>query len=129
MRCTWPGNILGEEATLQVRSDRTKFGPWALAGGEPGSKTRNLIDGRPDLPAKFLRVFRKGEVYTLVQAGGGGYGPAFERDPERVAVDVREGKISLARAREVYGVVIDPGTLVLHPEATARLRAGAGQPA
>lgn len=115
--------ILGEEATLQVRSDRTKFAPWPLAGGLPGALTKNLLNDGQRLPAKFMRVFQKGEVYKLVQAGGGGYGPPLERDPEAVARDVREGKISLARAKEVYGVVIDPGTLVLHPEATARLRA------
>ena len=39
--------------------------------------------------------------------GGGGYGPALERDPERVLTDVIEEKISAERARDVYGVVID----------------------
>jgi N-methylhydantoinase B len=32
----------------------------------------------------------------------GGYGPPAERDPEAVARDVREGKVSPDRAREVY---------------------------
>ena len=41
--------------------------------------------------------------------GGGGYGPAWERDPERVLVDVIEEKISTERARDIYGVVIDTG--------------------
>ena len=35
--------------------------------------------------------------------GGGGYGPPEERDRELVARDVREGKVSAERAREVYG--------------------------
>ena len=39
--------------------------------------------------------------------GGGGYGPAWERDPEAVLRDVFEEKISAERARDVYGVVID----------------------
>jgi N-methylhydantoinase B len=39
--------------------------------------------------------------------GGGGYGPARERDPELVRQDVIEGKVSVERAREVYGVAID----------------------
>ena len=36
--------------------------------------------------------------------------------------DVVEGKISLGRAREVYGVVIDPETLTLDREGTLALR-------
>lgn len=117
--------VLGDEATLQVRSDRTKFAPWGLEGGHPGSLTRNILN--PDgearaLPAKFQRVFKKGDVYRLVQAGGGGYGLPLDREPESVAHDVREGKLSLERAKEVYGVVLDSGTLVLHPEATSALR-------
>ena len=39
--------------------------------------------------------------------GGGGYGPAWERDPVLVLVDVLEEKVSVERAREVYGVEID----------------------
>jgi N-methylhydantoinase B len=36
-------------------------------------------------------------------AGGGGYGPPTERDPEAVARDVAEGWVSRERAAEVYG--------------------------
>ena len=39
--------------------------------------------------------------------GGGGYGPPWERDPELVLGDVLEEKISVERAREVYGVELD----------------------
>jgi N-methylhydantoinase B len=35
--------------------------------------------------------------------GGGGYGPPEERERDAVARDVREGKVSRTRAREVYG--------------------------
>ena len=39
-------------------------------------------------------------------AGGGGYGDPLKRPIERVAEDVREGYVSAAHAREVYGVVL-----------------------
>jgi hypothetical protein len=42
-----------------------------------------------------------------------------------VAADVAQGKIAPARAREVYGVVVDPVTHVLDEAATAALRAAA----
>ena len=35
--------------------------------------------------------------------GGGGVGPARERDPEALARDVREGYVSPEAAREEYG--------------------------
>jgi len=35
---------------------------------------------------------------------GGGYGPPRERDPSLVRQDVRDGKVSSRRAREVRGV-------------------------
>jgi N-methylhydantoinase B len=42
-----------------------------------------------------------------IGAGGGGYGPPRERNPEAVADAVREGLLSRGRAEAVYGVVID----------------------
>ena len=52
----------------------------------------------------------------------GGYGDPFERDPELVRIDVIEGKISLERARKVYGVSIDPEQMTLKREETLALR-------
>ena len=38
--------------------------------------------------------------------GGGGWGNPIERNPEAVLTDVIEGKVSLKRAKDTYGVVI-----------------------
>jgi len=38
--------------------------------------------------------------------GGGGWGDPLEREPELVALDALEGKISARAAREAYGVVL-----------------------
>jgi N-methylhydantoinase B len=59
------------------------------------------------------------------QAGGGGYGNAFERLPASVAWDVKNDKVSLSAAREQYGVVIKPTSLEIDLEATEALRSGA----
>jgi N-methylhydantoinase B len=48
-----------------------------------------------------------GERIISFTAGGGGFGPPLEREPARVQHDVDEGWISPARAREIYGVVLD----------------------
>ncbi|MGH2871499.1 MAG: acetone carboxylase subunit gamma, partial [Solirubrobacteraceae bacterium] len=39
--------------------------------------------------------------------GGGGYGDPIDRDPEAVARDVAERLVSVAVARDIYGVVLD----------------------
>jgi N-methylhydantoinase B len=58
--------------------------------------------------------------------GGGGYGPAWQRDPELVVRDVREGKVSPERARGVYGVAIDTNAWTVDTDATRRLRQAMG---
>ena len=56
------------------------------------------------------------------QAGGGGYGDPFEREPDAVAHDVAEGYVSVEKAEEQYGVVIDPETGKVDAKATDVLR-------
>ncbi len=68
-----------------------------------------------------LQVQPGDRVYHKVH-GSGGYGEPYERDPALVVLDVAEGKISVERAREVYGVVIHPEHLTLDREGTLALR-------
>jgi len=42
----------------------------------------------------------------MEQAGGGGYGDPFERDPNAVLEDVLNGYVSIEAAARDYGVVI-----------------------
>ena len=56
------------------------------------------------LSAKCTIELEAGDVVSYRTCGGGGYGPPGERDPELVRRDVREGKVSAERARDVYGV-------------------------
>jgi N-methylhydantoinase B len=66
---------------------------------------------------------RPDDVYAVIWAAGAGFGDPFERDPRKVCDDVVDSRsVSVAAAREIYGVVIDTaGQLDL--DATARLRA------
>ena len=43
-----------------------------------------------------------------------------------VVEDVRQGFVSAAKAKDDYGVVLDPKTLVVDEAATAKLRSKAG---
>jgi N-methylhydantoinase B len=52
-----------------------------------------------------------GEVFAMTWQGGGGYGDPLTRDPDAVAHDVREQRVSTKAARAVYGVVIEGGAV------------------
>jgi N-methylhydantoinase B len=95
-------------------------------GGLPGAPTKHFKrerDGRlTDLPPQAFVELAEGERIVSVTAGGGGYGPPGERDPERVRHDVAEGWITPQRARDVYRVAFTPGLLVDEDE-TTQLRA------
>jgi N-methylhydantoinase B len=67
-------------------------------------------------------------ILRYLTNGGGGWGDPFERDPERVLRDVRDGYVSIEGAARDYGVVVegdpdeDPEGLTIDLEATADLR-------
>jgi N-methylhydantoinase B len=66
---------------------------------------------RPDGSIRELGVCEQiwveaGERIVSMSAGGGGFGAPFEREPAKVARDVRENWITAGRAAAVYGVVL-----------------------
>lgn len=99
--------------TVNIQVDRSHCPPWGLEGGlsGKGNEVALRVDGREitDLPnAKILtQRLKPGDALTVRAGGGGGFGPPTEREPERVAHDVRQGYVSLRIAHEVYGVVLD----------------------
>ena len=123
--------VLAEEATFQLRSDRTNFRPWGVDGGKPGTPTQNILNpGTPEeqeLPGKHLMTLKKGDLYRVIQAGAGGYGNPLDRDPQAVAEDVRQQKLTREYARWQYGVVLDvfrEPDMAATEELRDRLRAG-----
>jgi N-methylhydantoinase B len=89
-------------------ADRHKFRPWGIAGGKDGALGEFVLNpGTPDeqkLPSKGLSQLAAGDVISLRLPGAGGYGDPAQRDPELVARDVRQGKVSREAARAEYGV-------------------------
>lgn len=120
--------MLGDEATLIMRSDRRRFLPYALEGGAPGTPSWNFVNPGPQqrilpvMPMDPLRLGH-GDVFAHVSAGGAGRGDPLQRDPAAVLDDVIEERVTLAYAREVYGVVIDPAATEVDAAATAAQRA------
>ncbi|MFQ5522749.1 MAG: hydantoinase B/oxoprolinase family protein [Acidimicrobiia bacterium] len=121
--------ILGEEVKFTNLSERQKFAPFGLFGGESGALGATVIN--PDEPSerkvegKASLDLEYGDVVSFRLCGGGGYGDPTTRDPQAVARDVRLGLVSPEAAREHYAVVIaNDGTV--DGEATALLRDGSG---
>jgi N-methylhydantoinase B len=50
---------------------------------------------------------REGDVFVIVNGGGGGLGDPLLRDPGLVAKDVDDGYVGAELAKAVYGVVLD----------------------
>jgi N-methylhydantoinase B len=132
-----PGTCVTFAAGVRVPAGR------GLSGGHPGAATSNTIlrganvgelfaAGRiPSSAAeiscasvevqlpKMIRPLGEGEVLLGVQASGAGYGDPLRRDAGLVARDVREGLVSEAMARALYGVLLLEG----EPDAQATARA------
>jgi N-methylhydantoinase B/oxoprolinase/acetone carboxylase alpha subunit len=126
------------EGALSMETARTREGSPGVAGGERSDVQRQIKihpDGRREViggldergiwknPLLCAHPFAYGETFMFESTGGGGYGNALERDPRAVLEDVLDEYVSLAAARDRYGVVIEPRTMRIDEAATGRLRA------
>jgi N-methylhydantoinase B len=62
-----------EDCRLSVVSERRERAPEGAAGGAPGARGRNLLNGET-LPAKADVALEAGDVVTIETPGGGGWG-------------------------------------------------------
>jgi len=123
--CTREYQVL-EECMMPVRgtkgSLRSKVPPWGVFGGRPARVGTIWVNG-VEVPERSREVILKpGDVVRVDMNAGGGYGDPFDRDPEMVWGDVMDGYVTIQGARDDYGVVIDPATLMVDLTATRKLR-------
>jgi N-methylhydantoinase B len=114
-------------------ADRTEYPAPGLLGGGSGAKGEVMLGDGTRLHAKAMVDLKRGDVVHVNLPGGGGYGNAFERAPERVLRDVIEGYVAPEEAEKSYGVAVrftgKPDALVKLPrdwqideDKTARMR-------
>jgi N-methylhydantoinase B/oxoprolinase/acetone carboxylase alpha subunit len=120
---------------ITMNSDRNVIPAPGVFGGQPGMTNRltviregveRTVRERFDLPSpsKFTNIFlRKGDLLAFRLGGGGGYGDPLERAIDKVERDVLNGWVSIERARDDYGVVVDLETGKADRQRTADLRA------
>ena len=107
--------------SIAVQAGRFKYPPEGLFKAGAGAKAQFLINGQPGDPSG-LTLCQNGDVIQFHSAGGGGYGDPLARDPEAVEQDVFNGYVSIERAREDYGVAIDPARLKVDKVETQKIR-------
>ena len=100
-----------EDGLISFQDDRAHTFPWGVAGGRYGASSYKRLlraDGTAqDLPSKVENLpVRRGDKLVFSTAGAGGLGSPFDREPERVAKDVRAGLVTREAAAEQYGVVL-----------------------
>jgi N-methylhydantoinase B len=118
------------EARFSIRSAKHVIAPNGFAGGENGRTGDIWINPDTDqakrLPTRYADYpLQAGDVFRLDTPGGGGYGDPLARDADFVLRDVQEGDVSIAAAKERYGVVFGEagGGLVVDQAGTIERRA------
>ena len=107
--------------SIAVQAGRYIYPPEGIFGGKDGSKAKFLKNGKNADPSG-LTFCDPGDRISFVSAGGGGYGDPFERDPKLLERDVQYGYVSIEKAKQDYGVIIDPESLKLDLDSTLKLR-------
>jgi N-methylhydantoinase B len=110
--------IRGDRATVSLLAERHESQPYGLVGGDPGASGAAFLlsdagegerggGGGGDevaerLAAKVVRELDAGDVLSVRTPGGGGYGDPADRDESAIQRDIRLGKLTPERGREVY---------------------------
>lgn len=121
--------LRGEDLQVVTFGDGDEEPAFGLFGGTEGSL--NFIELRyPDGQVyrcntkDMIKNIPEETVYLQEAGGGGGYGDPLKRPIKKVKEEVRKGVISVKKARDLYGVALNPETLEIIEEETRELRAG-----
>jgi N-methylhydantoinase B len=122
--CTREYQLL-ENAAVRVRGKgemRSKFPPWGVLGGKAARTGSYAVNGEELAETVREAALKPGDIVRVNMNAGGGYGDPLERDPQLVLEDVLDGYVSIAGAKQDYGVIIRPDEPAVDRAATERLR-------
>jgi N-methylhydantoinase B len=85
---------IAEPFELLAAFDRIEHPPRGRHGGEAGAAGAVAIKDGRKLAGKGTQWVQPGERLVVMTPGGGGLGPAAERDADRLAIDLREERTS-----------------------------------
>ena len=113
------------DVTFTILSDRDKSGAWGIMGGNESRKAYYILNPQGEAKAMSSKTtldLKPGDTISYQTCGGGGYGPPEERDPSLVLKDVRDGKVSVERAKSIYRTVINLNNWSVNKSETDKLR-------
>jgi N-methylhydantoinase B len=87
-------SFAGEPCTVSVMTDRVDHPPRGLFGGGNGAPNVLRRSGGEPVDAKARTALMPGETIEIETAGGAGYGPATERDPQLIRSDLELGYVT-----------------------------------
>lgn len=114
--------FIGRAELIWMESSRTLEGSSGVNGGLHSARQKQLLKtkegtlktiGGLDEDGTFYPQmlggihFQPGESFVFESTGGGGWGDPFDRDPEKVAEDVRNDYVSEEQAADLYGVILN----------------------
>ena len=88
--------------TFSLTPDRITTRPQGFAGGHEAEVGTVRINGVPTYRFPAIEL-QPGDTVELELAGGGGFGPPEQREPERIRHDLRHEDLTPAAARDQYG--------------------------
>jgi len=84
--------------------ERVKFPARGRNGGAAGQRGALSLASGTEMKPKGLQIVPVGERLVIEMPGGGGMGPAAERNPDAIRRDMRLGYLSAEAAKRDYGV-------------------------
>ncbi len=101
--------VLRGDARASFVMDHGRFGPPGVEGGADGAPNIVRIhrDGQVFVPEHLSKdqdiPLKAGDRVEVMTPGGGGYGPASQRDSALIARDVRRGYYTPQEAQRLFG--------------------------
>jgi N-methylhydantoinase B len=131
----WRGG-LGVETMFRISGEKTKVVTFGDGDVEPAF---GLFGGKGSTLNRIELRYPDGKIYVttskdLVEdvpdgtmlfqqaGGGGGYGDPFLRSAEKVRDEIRNGIISMEKAKKDYGVFVNPDTFEIDYDMTDKQR-------
>ena len=100
------GSTEGAPFALSSMFDRAYHPARGRGGGRPGATGRVSLSSGEELPPKGRTSVSSGQRVILEMPGGGGRGQPEERDTSMIQEDLKNGFVSVEKAKSEYGVTV-----------------------
>ena len=114
--CVRTYRAMSDGQSFTASFGRNKFPAWGADKGADGSfnyfeihRANGNVEGPFGIVARA--TLNKNDSVRMFTCTGGGYGDPLKRDAQLVAMDVKNGYITLQQAADDYGVALEPESL------------------